>query len=189
MPSLPISQLPELTAVTMNSEFAVAESGTTYKVKASFIGSGKNYISAYESATISGLTINTPTPISASTISESLGITINNGSQFVVSSGGTYNFQFSLQLVKTQGGSSEDIYIWFRINGNDIPWSNTKLSLANNNDYSVAAWNFITSLNTNDYIELICSVTSTNIILLSETGSSSPTRPGIPSVIISLNKI
>lgn len=33
MPNLPISQLPELTAVTANAEFAVAQSGTTYKVK------------------------------------------------------------------------------------------------------------------------------------------------------------
>jgi hypothetical protein len=189
MPSLPISQLPELTAITMNSEFAVAESGTTYKVKGSFLGSGKNYISVYETSTISGFTINSPTPISASTVAESLGITISNGTRFVVSSGGTYNFQFSLQLVKTQGGSSEDIFLWFRINNNDVPWSNTKITLANNNDYTVAAWNFVTTLNTNDYIELICSVTDSNIILVSEPANTSPTRPGIPSVIISLTKI
>jgi len=35
MPNLPISQLPELTAVTANAEFAVAQSGTTYRVKQS----------------------------------------------------------------------------------------------------------------------------------------------------------
>jgi hypothetical protein len=35
MPNLPISQLPELTAVTSNAEFAVAQGGTTYKVKQS----------------------------------------------------------------------------------------------------------------------------------------------------------
>jgi hypothetical protein len=33
MPNLPISSLPELTALTSNTEFAVEESGTTYKVK------------------------------------------------------------------------------------------------------------------------------------------------------------
>ena len=33
MPNLPISSLPELTAVTANSEFAVEYSGTTYKIK------------------------------------------------------------------------------------------------------------------------------------------------------------
>jgi hypothetical protein len=35
MPNLPISSLPELTAVTANSEFAVEYSGTTYKIKQS----------------------------------------------------------------------------------------------------------------------------------------------------------
>lgn len=33
MPNLPISSLPELTALTQNAEFAVAEGGTTYRVK------------------------------------------------------------------------------------------------------------------------------------------------------------
>ena len=35
MPNLPISSLPELTAVTANSEFVVEYSGTTYKIKQS----------------------------------------------------------------------------------------------------------------------------------------------------------
>lgn len=33
MPNLPISQLPELTAITANAEFAVAQGGVTYRVK------------------------------------------------------------------------------------------------------------------------------------------------------------
>ena len=37
MPNLPISQLPELTAITQNAEFAVAQGGTTYKVKNSVL--------------------------------------------------------------------------------------------------------------------------------------------------------
>lgn len=33
MPNLPISLLPELTAITSNAEFAVVQEGTTYKIK------------------------------------------------------------------------------------------------------------------------------------------------------------
>lgn len=33
MPNLPISQLPEITAITQNAEFAVAQAGTTYRIK------------------------------------------------------------------------------------------------------------------------------------------------------------
>lgn len=35
MQNLPISQLPELTAITQNAEFVVAQNGTTYKIKES----------------------------------------------------------------------------------------------------------------------------------------------------------
>lgn len=35
MSNLPISQLPELTAITQNAEFVVAQSGSTYKIKES----------------------------------------------------------------------------------------------------------------------------------------------------------
>jgi hypothetical protein len=35
MSNLPISQLPELTAITQNAEFAVAQEGTTYRIKES----------------------------------------------------------------------------------------------------------------------------------------------------------
>jgi len=35
MPNLPISSLPELTAITSNAEFVVEEAGTTYKIKQS----------------------------------------------------------------------------------------------------------------------------------------------------------
>ena len=41
---------------------------------------------------------------------------------------GYYNFQFSLQLAKT-GGSNIGIWIWPRVNGVNIPDSNTKLQL------------------------------------------------------------
>jgi len=37
MPDLPISSLPELTAITSNAEFVVEEAGTTYKVKNSVL--------------------------------------------------------------------------------------------------------------------------------------------------------
>ena len=33
MPDLPISLLPELTAITQNAEFTVSQDGTTYRVK------------------------------------------------------------------------------------------------------------------------------------------------------------
>lgn len=45
MPDLPISSLPELTALTNNTEFAVASNGVTYKVKSANLSSGMTYSS------------------------------------------------------------------------------------------------------------------------------------------------
>ena len=189
MPDLPISQLPELTAITSNAEFAVAQAGVTYRVKAGNASSGNLYLSAIETTTQSGFTPNTVYSVSASTITESNNITIVDNCKFKVNSGGTYNLQFSLQLNKTQGGSAEDIEIWLAKNGVNVDWSNTNLTLANNNQLLVAAWNFVISLNPNDYLELKFYTTSQYVIILAEPFATLPTRPGIPSSIITITQI
>ena len=40
MPNLPISQLPPITAITSDAEFAVSQGGVTYRVPAAFASSG-----------------------------------------------------------------------------------------------------------------------------------------------------
>lgn len=189
MPNLPISQLPELTAITSNAEFAVAQGGTTYRVKAGYASSGFLYLSAYETVTQSGFTLGNAYSISASTIAESNGITVIDGCKFEVQSGGTFNLQFSLQVLKTQGGTAQDVDIWLAKNGNNVDWSNTNLTLANNNDLTVASWNFVISLNAGDYLELKTSQTDSNIIFYAEPAQTSPTRPGIPSSIVTIVQI
>lgn len=185
---LPISQLPELTAITANSEFAVAQGGTTYRVKKGNMSSGNIFISAYHSTTQSGYTANTAYTISASTVAHSNGITVVNGGEFHISSGGTYNIQFSLQLDK-KGGTSEDIDIWLAKNGTNVDWTNTNITLANNNNLVVAAWNFVEPLATGDYVELKVNVSNTNVIIFAEDPQFSPTRPGTPSAIITITQI
>jgi len=188
--NLPISQLPEITSgLTANAEFAISQGGTTYKVKTSNLSYGRPHISAYNVPSQSGFTPNTAYSVSASTISESYNISVVDGCKFTVSSGGTYNFQFSLQLDKLQGGSSENIDIWLSKNNVDVDWSNTRLTLANNNSLLVAAWNLVIDLNANDYLELKINVTSSEIILRSITSITSPNRPSIPSAIITVVQV
>lgn len=189
MPNLPISQLPEITATTSNAEYAVAQGGVTYRIKRGYMASGKLFISAYHTPTQSGFTINTAYSVSASTVSESNGISVVDGSKFQVSSGGTYNLQFSLQLNKLQGGTAEEIYIWLAKNGTNVDSSATVLTLANNNVLTVAAWNFVISANAGDYLELKTSVTDTDIIILSTPSQLSPEIPAIPSAIITITQV
>lgn len=189
MADLPISLLPELTAITQNAEFAVAQGGTTYRVKAAFASSGNLHGAFHSETTQNVLSANTVLVMSAATTDYAEGITVVDGSKFTVASGGTYNLQFSAVFTKIQGGSIEFVSIWARINGNNVMWSNTDLSMANNNELIVAAWNFIFELNSGDYVELVWSSTTTSMQLLSNPTQTNPTRPATPSLIVTLTQI
>ena len=100
---------------------------------------------------------------------------------------GVYNVQFSAQLHKTSGGGPTQIYIWFRVNNVDIPNSATVLSLANNGDLLVAAWNFFTPLTAGQYVEIMWRASSSNIEL--QRNTTIPSVPGIPSVIATIERV
>lgn len=189
MPNLPISQLPELTAITSNAEFAVAQSGTTYRIKAGFASSGNLHGSFHSEVTQFSIPEDTALVMSAATTDYSEGVTVVDNSKFTVASGGTYNLQFSSVFKKLQGGTIEFISIWPRINGIDVPWSNTDVSMANNNELVVAAWNFLLEMNGGDYVELMWSSTSNQMEMIAIAPQVTPTRPGTPSVIITLTQI
>lgn len=189
MPNLPISQLPELTAITSNTEFAVSQNGTTYKVKAGYASSGNLHGSFHSEVTQYALSANTALVMSAATVNYAEGVSIDSLGRITVASGGTYNLQFSSVFEKIQGGSIEYVSVWVRKNNNNVPWSNTDISMANNNELIVASWNFLLELNGGDYVELMWSSTSSQMEMVAIPTQSNPTRPGTPSVIITLTQV
>jgi len=189
MPNLPISQLPPITAITSDAEFAVSQGGVTYRVPAAFASSGNLHGAFHSEITQSATTADTALIMSAETTDFSVGVSVVDNSKITVSSGGTYNFQFSSVFQKTQGGSIEFVSVWPRINGINVDWSNTDISMANNNELIVAAWNFVLELNANDYVELVWSSTSNQMLMVAIPPQVSPTRPGTPSVIMTLTQI
>lgn len=116
------------------------------------------------------------------------GVSIQNNSRIQVANAGIYNLQFSAQIVKTQGGSNETIYVYLRKNGTNIPETNTAVTLANNNQFIVLAWNFVESLNANDYLELMWYTTDQHIQIAKIT-SPIAVIPDIPSLILTMNRI
>jgi hypothetical protein len=189
MPDLPISQLPPITALTPDSQFVVEQGGVTYRVPAGFASSGNLHGSFHSELTQSATTADTALIMSAETTDFSVGVTVVDNSKITVSSGGTFNFQFSSVFQKIQGGSIEFVSIWPRVNNIDVDWSNTDISMANNNELIVAAWNFVLELNAGDYVQLIWSSTSNQVIMQAIPPQLLPTRPGTPSVIITLTQI
>lgn len=100
---------------------------------------------------------------------------------------GIYNLQFSAQLHKTSGGGATQIYIWFRRNGVDFADSATTLTLANNGDLLVAAWNYFLPLTAGQYVEIMWRASASNIEI--QRNTTVPSVPGIPSVIATINRV
>jgi len=99
---------------------------------------------------------------------------------------GVYDIQFSAQVDKTDGGT-DDIVIWLRKNGIDLTDTATTLTLPTNNSKVVAAWNWFVSSATGDYYQIIWRSADTDLRLLAEPISG--THPGIPSVILTVNRV
>lgn len=121
------------------------------------------------------------------------GVTVENGSsgypsRITFAHPGIYNLAFSGQLHHTGGGGTgQDIFMWFKQNGVDIPNSNTRLSVTTNNPYTIAAWNIFVEVAANDYVELVGFPTNKNIVL--EYVPSTNGHPAIPSMILTVNKV
>lgn len=100
-----------------------------------------------------------------------------------VSETGVYNIQFSAQLDKTGGGAS-DVFIWLRLNGNNVAHSATKVVIDGPNNEIVAAWNWVITMEAGDYFEIAWQSPDTNVILLAAPATGN--IPEIPSVIITV---
>jgi hypothetical protein len=130
-------------------------------------------------------TANTPTKMFCDTTSFENGITKKYGSNFEVSNAGRYNLQFSAQLDQASG-AGHHIFIWFRKNGVDIPYSASEVAIQGTTAESIPSWNFIFELEAGDYVNVMYSVTDAQVQLKAVAPN---TIPGIPSVIITMWKL
>lgn len=115
-------------------------------------------------------------------------------SRIVASASGLYNFQFSAQI-SSGSSSAKKIWIWPRINGVDVANSNSEVTVAANNSAEVIAWNWVLSLNANDYFEIMYAVDDTNVQIVASaaqtgaTGTASFARPAVPSIILTVTQV
>jgi hypothetical protein len=121
------------------------------------------------------------------------GITIQSGSQLKVLYSGIYNIQFSFQL-SNLANSTENVDVWFRVNGTDVPKSNSMFGLAprktSTDPYHViAALNYFASLTANDYIQIMWATSNTSVTIKANGTQTSPTRPSTPSAIVTMQYV
>jgi hypothetical protein len=148
-----------------------------------------NYGAFYDTTTQSG-SINTAYPMKLNTTDMGVGVSVVNGSQITVSNTGTYNLQFSAQLVLTNTGVS-DISIWLRKDGTNVAGSAGDITIERTagGGKQIAAWNYLIQLNANQYVELMWSTTNANTQIAYTSTQTNPTRPETPSVIVTLTQV
>lgn len=142
------------------------------------------YGSFYDTTIQTAAAINTAYAMTFNTTDLSNGVYVGTPtSRVYVDRPNVYNMQFSAQLDKTAGGVGL-VWIWLRKNGVDVPDSAGQIRIQGNNAEILAAWNYVTRLNTGDYIELMWEVDDTSVILLAEAASA--IHPSVPSVILTV---
>jgi hypothetical protein len=119
------------------------------------------------------------------------GVTLSNSSRLNVSQSGIYNIQFSIQFTNTTN-SSQDVDVWFRKNGTNIDKSNSRFGFAPRKGagdpfHTIAAINYFVSLNANDYVEIMWRPTDVGVSIEQYPAGTSPTRPAVPSAIVTLS--
>jgi hypothetical protein len=119
------------------------------------------------------------------------GVTLSNSSRLNVSQAGIYNVQFSIQFKNTTN-DGQDVDLWFRKNGTNIANSNSRFHLtqrksSGDSSHLIASLNFFVSMNANDYVEIMWRPTDVGVSIEHFAASSTPTRPAVPSAIVTLS--
>jgi hypothetical protein len=143
------------------------------------------YGSFYDTTIQTATVINTAKAITFNSTDLSRGVYLGTPtSRVYVDTPGIYNFDTSFQLDKTAGGTGL-FYLWFRLNGVDVPNSASQIRIQANNAEVFSSLNYFFNLNAGDYVELIFSVDDLSVQILAEAAAAP--HPGIPSIILTVS--
>jgi hypothetical protein len=121
------------------------------------------------------------------------GISVVNNSQIHVPCAGQYLVTFTLQ-VSNRGNAVQEFEVWAKDTGVNYPLSNTRFDIPARKDagtwaHIVPAITGIFTVNdpSSNYLEIAWWSNSVNVFLEHYSAGTSPTRPAIPSVILTIN--
>jgi len=116
------------------------------------------------------------------------GITIASSTNVTVAAAGIYSINTSIQFANTDSTNHASTF-WFRKNGTNIPNSASVISVPKVADggKTLAQITIFESMSISDYVQLIWSVSNTNVLL--DYSSASGVIPEIPSIIFNMQRI
>jgi hypothetical protein len=134
-------------------------------------------------------TANVATLMTLNTTDFANGVSIAT-SKITVATAGIYNLQFSTQFANTNS-NVQDVYIWLRQNGVNIPGSTGFVSIPGSHGgtdgHSIVGWNYFVSMAANDYVEIYWSVPNTAVTIQHLAASGSPDKPSTQSVVATMS--
>jgi hypothetical protein len=147
---------------------------------------------AFSSDQDQSTTANTATLMTLNTTDFANQVSISS-SKITVVNAGIYNLQFSTQFQNTDN-QIQDISIWLRQNGVDIPGSTGFVSIpahksasAGEEAHQITGWNYYVEMQANDYIEIYWSVTLASVTIQHYPASTGPVRPSTQSVVATMS--
>ena len=137
-------------------------------------------------------TANTATLMTLNTTDFSNQVSISS-SKITVVNAGIYNLQFSAQFQNTDN-QIQDISIWLRQNGTDIPGSTGFVSIparksaaAGEEAHEIIGWNYYLQMQASDYVQIYWSATNASVSIQYYPTSTGPVRPATQSVVATLS--
>lgn len=128
-----------------------------------------------------------------STVAFANGIRVVDNSKIYVPCAGQYLVTFTLQ-VSNRGNAVQEFEVWAKDTGTNYPLSNTRFDIAARKSsgvwaHIVPAITGIFTVNDpiNNYLEIAWWSDSLDVFLENYAAGTSPTRPAIPSVILTIN--
>lgn len=144
----------------------------------------------YDTTTQAIAAANTAQVVTINSTGITRGTSRSNSSRVNVTYAGDYNLMFSAQVANS-GADEQDLYFWWKKNGTNLADSAGMVTVHKKhgsvNGHAIASWNVYATLAANDYVELFCQGSSTDLSL--ETIAAAGSVPRSPSVILTVNRI
>lgn len=146
------------------------------------------HMMAYDTTTQTIAATNTAQVITFNTTDGTAGISLVSSKRITLPAVGTYLFLVS--AVVQAVGANKLLSIWFRKNGTDVTYSNTKVVALNSEPTTLALNINLDCTTPGDYYELWMAGTDTTAgIYATAATAGPPAEPGVPSIIVSVVQV
>lgn len=144
-------------------------------------------VSVSEAQTLASSSTSLPLTLLQTTVSNGVSIDPTDKTKIVHETAGIYNIQFSIQML-TFDNTIDNVTIWFRLNGVDIPYSAGIATIpaihGGSPGTAIISWNLVQPMNAGDYIQLLFASNTGNTVAATYPPGTSPVHPASPSIIV-----